>query len=56
MKKNTNKKLKSDFCKNHNKKVLTKIKNWQKENKEAIEDYNQRITQNGVFSDGLRRF
>ena len=32
------------------------IQNWEKENKEAIEDYNQRIAQNGVFSDGLRSF
>lgn len=32
------------------------IKNWEKENKEAIENYNQRISQNGVFSDGLRSF
>ena len=32
------------------------IKNWEKENKEAIENYNQRISQNGIFSDGLRSF
>lgn len=32
------------------------IQNWEKENKEAIEDYNQRIAQNGLFSDGLRSF
>lgn len=32
------------------------IQNWEKENKEAIEDYNQRIAQDGVFSDGLRSF
>lgn len=32
------------------------IKNWEKENKDAIENYNQRISQNGVFSDGLRSF
>ena len=32
------------------------IQNWEKENKEAIEDYNQRIAQNGVFSDELRSF
>ncbi|RZV16995.1 type II toxin-antitoxin system CcdA family antitoxin [Aliarcobacter butzleri] len=32
------------------------IQNWEKENKEAIEDYNQRMAQNGVFSDGLRSF
>lgn len=32
------------------------IKNWEKENKDAIENYNQRISQNGIFSDGLRSF
>ena len=32
------------------------IQNWEKENKEAIEDYNQRIAQDGVFSDELRSF
>ena len=32
------------------------IKNWEKENKEAIESYNERIAKNGVFSDGLRSF
>ena len=32
------------------------IKNWEKENKDAIENYNQRISENGVFSDGLRSF
>jgi len=29
---------------------------WLKKNREALEDYNQRIEQTGVFSDGLRRF
>ncbi len=29
---------------------------WLEENREAIEDYNKRITHNGTFSDGLRRF
>lgn len=29
---------------------------WRKENKKAIEDYNQRVEAKGVFSDGLRRF
>ena len=28
---------------------------WLKKNREALEDYNQRIEQAGVFSDGLRR-
>ena len=32
------------------------IKNWEKENKEAIENYNNRIAKNGLFSDGLRSF
>jgi antitoxin CcdA len=29
---------------------------WLKENKDAIEEYNERITKNGSFSDRLRRF
>ncbi len=29
---------------------------WLKENAEAIEAYNRRIEEHGVFSDGLRRF
>ncbi len=32
------------------------IKNWEKENQEAIASYNERIAKNGVFSDGLRSF
>ena len=32
------------------------IKNWEKENKEAIDSYNQRISEHGVFSDGFRSF
>ena len=32
------------------------IQNWEKENKEAIDSYNQRISENGLFSDGLRQF
>ena len=32
------------------------IKNWEKENKEAIDSYNQRLSENGLFSDGLRSF
>jgi len=31
-------------------------KNWLAENRAAIEAYNQRIEDNGVFSDGLRTF
>ena len=33
-----------------------KKKQWEKENKEAIESYNKRISENGLFSDGLRSF
>lgn len=29
---------------------------WLEENRPAIEDYNQRIAKQGVYSDGLRRF
>ncbi|MDD2782257.1 type II toxin-antitoxin system CcdA family antitoxin [Sulfuricurvum sp.] len=29
---------------------------WIKENKEAIEEYNERVSNNGAFSDRLRRF
>lgn len=29
---------------------------WLRENREAIEDYNRRIERRGVFSDGWRRF
>ena len=36
--------------------VKEKRRRWLEENKDAIEDYNARIAQNGVFSDGLRRF
>ena len=31
-------------------------RNWQDENREAIEEYNRRIEGHGVFSDGLRQF
>ena len=33
-----------------------KRRRWQDENREAIEDYNRRIENHGVFSEGLRRF
>ena len=33
-----------------------KRRNWQEENREAIEDYNRRIEASGTFGDGLRRF
>ena len=29
---------------------------WQEENREAIEAYNRRVEAGGVFSEGLRRF
>lgn len=29
---------------------------WLKDNKEAVDAYNQRIEQHGLFSDGLRQF
>jgi antitoxin CcdA len=29
---------------------------WLQENKEAIENYNDRVSKNGTFSDRLRRF
>lgn len=31
-------------------------KKWEEENKIAIEEYNKRISKNGLFSDGLRSF
>lgn len=33
-----------------------KRRNWLEENREAMEEYNQRIKTHGVFSDGLRQF
>ena len=49
----TNKKLK-----NSNKVILkqNKIAKWAKENKAAIEEYNERIRKHGVFSDSFRSF
>ena len=29
---------------------------WKRENQAAIESYNELVAQNGVFSDGLRKF
>ena len=29
---------------------------WQEENREAVEQYNERIAADGAFSDGLRQF
>lgn len=39
-----------------NKSNSQKVKNWEKENKEAIDSYNQKVKKNGFFSDGLRSF
>lgn len=33
-----------------------KRRDWQEQNKEAIEEYNRRIETRGAFSDGLRQF
>ena len=33
-----------------------KRQKWKEDNREAIEEYNQRVKRDGVFSDGLRRF
>ena len=33
-----------------------KRQTWKEENKEAVEDYNRRIEQDGLFSDGERLF
>jgi antitoxin CcdA len=33
-----------------------KRRDWQEQNREAIEEYNRRIETRGVFSDGLRQF
>ena len=36
--------------------LAARQRRWLDENKVAIEDYNRRVEQEGVFSDGLRRF
>lgn len=33
-----------------------KQRQWQEENRDAVEEYNRRIETHGVFSDGLRQF
>lgn len=33
-----------------------KSRAWKEENREAVEEYNNRIETHGTFSDGLRRF
>ncbi|MBJ6750930.1 type II toxin-antitoxin system CcdA family antitoxin [Geomonas anaerohicana] len=37
--------LREDYC-----------QNWNEENKDAIDDYNRRVTTHGTFGDGRRRF
>jgi post-segregation antitoxin (ccd killing protein) len=39
-----------------NKSNSQKVKNWVKENKEAIDLYNEKVKINGLFSDRLRNF
>lgn len=39
-----------------NKSNSQKVKNWEKENKEAVDLYNNRVNKNGFFSDELRQF
>jgi len=34
----------------------TKATNWAKENRTAIDEYNERIRKNGAFSDAFRSF
>lgn len=53
---NEDKKMLSKIFGNINKNNSQKIKNWEKENKETIDLYNQRVKKNGLFSDGLRQF
>ncbi|MDD2837701.1 type II toxin-antitoxin system CcdA family antitoxin [Sulfuricurvum sp.] len=36
--------------------IEQKERMWLRENKSAIDDYNQRVQKLGVFSNGLRRF
>ena len=36
--------------------LVEALSNWEKQNKEAIEDYNQRVKQQGLFSDHFRSF
>lgn len=48
---NKNKKQKDKKEISKNKKV-----SWEKENRKAIDFYNERIKTNGLFSDGLRSF
>jgi post-segregation antitoxin (ccd killing protein) len=46
-------KIKSDYS---DKNIIENKKSWEKENKKAINSYNERIKKNGLFSDGLRQF
>ncbi|QEM67473.1 acetoacetyl-CoA synthase [Geobacter sp. FeAm09] len=33
-----------------------KRRDWQEENREALDEYNRRVATGGVFNDGLRQF
>ena len=44
------------FENNKNGYNLEEVKKWAKENKVAIEEYNERIRKHGVFSDSFRSF
>ena len=50
----TNQKISLNLSVNLDKKIFLKTKNWEKENKKAIDSHNQRIKKSGLFSDGLR--
>lgn len=53
---NYNKNKKISLKSFENKNNSQKVKNWEKENKEAVDLYNKRVKKNGLFSDGLRQF
>lgn len=53
---NEEKKILSVIFKNINKNNSQKVKKWEKENKKAVDLYNQRVKKNSLFSDGLRQF
>ena len=55
------KEYKINLSSNFEKSLIKLIKekeaeNWQKQNREAINSYNKRVEENGLFSDGLRSF
>ena len=51
-----NKPLKKNSTNTNLSKKEYKNKKWEDANKEAINDYNKRILEDGLFSDGLRSF